>query len=216
MANAVVTQTGAELQNKTLLTEQDTGQELTGDLTVTGSIVGGDVQIGHLTQVTTVLTDAQIKALPTTPVTIIAAPGVAKRIELVAVLVYLNNNAGAYTNLNSTYASMKLLWHGTTDWASSALFNDTSVAYDKSFVAVHALDDLLAQAVIASWRPGVIGYESSFNDSDGILTFIMDATNKANVAIDLSLDNNGSGVLTGGNAANHMTVRALYWMVDVP
>lgn len=46
------------------------------------------------------LTDAQIKALPTTPVEIVPAPGAGKRYQLIGGSLKIDSTAGAYTNFS--------------------------------------------------------------------------------------------------------------------
>jgi hypothetical protein len=59
-----------------------------------------------------ILTDAQIKALPSTPNIIIAAPGINKIILPISV-VFITNIVSIYTNLNVN-AAVQVSWNGST------------------------------------------------------------------------------------------------------
>ena len=81
--------------------------------TWTGSVYLSSCQLatgaGEVHTTTTVLTDAQIKALPTTPVTLLSAAGPNTFIKVIGVTYVTNTTAGAYTNLNATYVDLHQL-----------------------------------------------------------------------------------------------------------
>src|SRR6476659_156702 len=71
-------------------------------LTNTSAQLNGGAMIVSFT---TTLTDAQIKASPTTPVSVVAAPGAGFRLKVVAATGVLDTAAGGYTNINTSYCA---------------------------------------------------------------------------------------------------------------
>jgi hypothetical protein len=142
--------------------------------------------------VTVTLTDAQIKALPTSAVEVIPAPGAGKYIVVLNTFVALNTSAGAYGNLSG---------------ATCKLFLNYSVAEDPITQPADENSDLFFGTAAVSYTPlATIG-------SNNAWSFIMN--NLVNDAVELGLDNAGAGALTGGNAANTMTVTVVYIVIDV-
>jgi hypothetical protein len=164
---------------------------------------------------TTALTDAQIKALPTTPVSVVAAPGSGLRIKILGATMRVNQAAGAYTNVNTTYAVIALTHTSAAgDWVAQGPVNDSSMAAGALTIATNFLNSTTPQfydfTVPALFpygkgaQSGLVGWNTSGNFA---------ITDSANVAVFLSMDNNGSGVLTGGNASNSGAV-TIYYAVE--
>jgi hypothetical protein len=177
----------------------------------TGLVAGGFASSLFAPRVTSVtLTNAQVIALPTTPVTLVAAPGANLRIKLVAPVTLIGNfGAGAYTNVNATYATLQVQL-ASGDWLACVLANDNTLT-----VPLARLSDFLGANNVCADLP--VPYVDAIDNGNAAgsgewvqpdsSTALTDA---GNALIQLAMDNNGSGVLTGGNAANTLIVRVYY------
>jgi hypothetical protein len=159
------------------------------------------------------LTDAQIKALPTTPITLLAAPGLSLRTNVISVSIYLNAGAATYTNVNATYAAFEI-HYGTTSgpMATSPIVNDSTTT-----PAMNQLTTLLTGAVHDGQFNLPVPYMNTSGDfwtPQGEVT--SSVASSTNAALIINIDNNGSGALTAGNAANSLRVRVLYTIESVP
>lgn len=164
--------------------------------------------LNALTPVTTVLTNAQIIALPTTPVVIVTAPAAGLYPKPLAMSLRVKNTSGVYTNVNSTFASLQAQWT-TNDWATTPIVNDTGITALTQFL--HVSHDMTVPMGVPFQQTTAVGWVFS-NDSTqaGFLT-----SDLSGAALYLAMDNNGSGVLTGGNAANTLTVTTYYVLESV-
>jgi hypothetical protein len=142
------------------------------------------------------LTNAQIIALPTTPVVVLAAPAAGTVIQLVRATGSLNAVAGAYTNVDAA-AAMYFGYGGATVKASNAaLLTGTAT---------------VAQLSIFLW--GGAGISTAVLVTNGAIAGLQTAY--AAVAIDIAVDNNAQGVFTGGNAANSLRVTLDYLLITL-
>jgi len=188
-----------------VITVPNTTQTLLGTSTLTAAQL---CTSANWCQATVTLTDANVKALPTTPITLVAAPGSGKRIKLLAPpSLHLDNTAGVYTNINTTYAAISVDWAGS--WAAGALLNDnaaspalTQVTYflntSHAYISDLTVPYMLADSIERWVYSGEV-------DASG-----QPIANEDNVALKISVDNNGSGNFTGGNAANTLKVVVYY------
>lgn len=164
---------------------------------------------GGVKVVTVSVTDTQIKALPSSQVELIAAPGAGYSIGFVWALLQGNFAAGHYTNVNA--AAYGLITYGNGNQLSTFIANDAGVmpvlggfdAFFKSNNHVRAFLVPFAQEA----DPASTLWGS---------TALVDVVTEDNQPIDLRVDNNGSGNLTGGNSANVLTVTVAYTVVAVP
>lgn len=150
---------------------------------------------GPLLFKTTVLTDTQIKALPTTPITILS--GIAgKQIIPVAIVLQLDASAAAYTNVTAGVGAFLSLFVG--DEVSTHLRNDAFLA--------------AALKKVSQLTP------ASFNDAVPNTQFFIysnAATQSVRTGMDATLHcTNAAGDFTGGNAANQLTATIFYNLID--
>jgi hypothetical protein len=143
---------------------------------------------------TVTLTDAQIKALPTTPVETVATPGAGK-ILLPLSVTYHANFAAAYTNVDPTAA--------------------VHVIFDGGSVLEFGRGLFLAQA--GQWAHGNVGYfRRGQLDGQANAALAFAHAGLDDTALTIAIDNNSAGVLTGGNSANTLTVQTRYIVLDLP
>jgi hypothetical protein len=153
---------------------------------------GGGGDVNYIWQATVLLTDAQIKALPTTPVTLAAAPGANRLIRPLESTWIADTSAGVYTNLS---ANISLRYDVGT--LTAAVFDENyHGALSGAFLSVISLGPLSYvnnSAVIGNLEGGLaLGL-------NGALTLY--ATNTA-------------GNFTGGHASNTLRVTAPYLVID--
>ncbi len=142
----------------------------------------------------TTLTNAQIKALPTTPVSIVATPGAGKILFPVSV-TYHGNFQTAYTNVNPA-ASLKVEFSGDT----TSLFGPGR---------------FLAQA--GTWAHGNIGFfrrGALDGQANAALAFALAGFD--DTALTVAMANASAGNLTGGTANNSLVVETRHIVLDLP
>lgn len=150
------------------------------------------------------LTDAQIKALPTTPVIIVPATetlnyvGLPGRLPLpLAFSISLDPSEGAYTNVNSPASWVLALG---SDWSSDAMISSVDTMCQ--------LEDVTPQIGICN------SYSNAILNSL-ISALRINAGGLQDNALALAVRNGEAGNLTGGDAANTLKVTVLYTIIDV-
>ena len=193
-----------------------TGLPLTTGVTGTLPVANGGTGVAAgfvpLLRGSVALTDAQVKALPTTPVSIVAALGAGFYANIIAVELLSKFTSGAYTNVNTTYASLSVSINNAVSF-SAGINNDSATS-----PVLTALTTFMGASARRARLPMYLesngGYVLPYI-ADG--TFGIDVTASLdNQAVTIAADNNGSGVFTGGNAANTLTVKVYYTKEAMP
>lgn len=161
--------------------------------------------VNGIVSITTILTNNQIKALPTTPITLTAPSTSGFRNKLIAGTILRKFVTVGYTNVDPTYGSLQLQTPNG-DWLSSPIINDSSGAPTSDLTNFFAIGYWLTDLLIpTTFADPVAGWQQ----------FIMttDISSVDNVAIEIAMDNNGSGNLTAGDPSNIMPI-ILYYLVE--
>ena len=147
---------------------------------------------------TALLDDAEIKALPTTAIEIVAAPGAGKVIYPLFVTLKATLTA-AYTGID-TEGSYLLTSVGESGWLEYAQ-------------NVGAIDSVLGDTAVSSGPVLAFMRQSDRVQAadTSLLWFVAAAV--TNQPLTLSMFNSGN--LTGGNAANSLALTTLYHVFDV-
>lgn len=153
---------------------------------------------GSLLSATVTLTDAQIKALPTTPIEVVAAPGAGKIVIPTQAVLYFDFTA-QYTNINVA-AYLGVLQNGSSGLLS--LLNEAIGSGVSTFLQYGE------DAVATLTQPRIL-------QSSAIAGHVNPASDMVNTSLRVEAFNDTDGNFTGGNAANTIKVTVYYIVVDV-
>lgn len=163
----------------------------------------------NLAYTTITLTDAQIKALPTTPVEIVPAPGANRMLVIQTALLSTNAAAGAYTNVTSDNFSYVRFWYGSNDYAS--VLTDRNIAgFDLSSVFSNGRITVFPPMLLIGYESAVLGNPVMFVGPD-----IYARNDAVNQPIMLSVSNHNNGDFTGGHPDNTLKVIVFYAIIEV-
>ena len=190
-----------------LVTFVGTGTGYTGSQGATGYT--GSIGSSTIKTASIVLTDAEIKALPTTgSYVIVAAPGANKMHYIHSAILRVDCTAGVYTNIAADNSQLgvdlddALSTVGVMYNMSAPNSPDGNAhAHIDAFLGDASFPNAFMQQAPALPAPGGLGPNADINYID--------------LAITLTCTNEFDGDYTGGNAANTMTVIVWYSTMDL-
>lgn len=180
-----------------------------GTLEVTGGLTNNNEAVGDATPVTVLsrmvtLTDAQIKALPSTPIEIVPAAGAEKAIIVINATTIIDRDAGFYTNLDAD--GYLAIGTDAVDLMFPAFNEQGSSSGLEAFIGSNNETRQIA----------VLSCASQFTAPGwGIVANPIPRSSLNNKAVVIKANNGSSGNLTGGNSANSLRVSVAYFETDV-
>jgi hypothetical protein len=156
------------------------------------------------------LTDAQFKALPTTPVDIIPAPGAGKAIIPIAGSIKFNITGG-YTNVGGSVGTgitqLDLVGFGVVPTESiNTIQNNSQNIRIKLSLLSFTFQDTDRDVVNGISNPGFSKSSIDLNVNEALKLYCYNYTQNMNTDL---------GNFTGGNAANTLEVTVVYSIVDL-
>lgn len=171
-------------------------------LSMTGPVL--DVVGSTLLSTTVTVTNAEMLTLPTTPVSLVPAPGAAFQLVPLLVDVRGNTTGGAYTNIDPD-GWIVLAFNGTDIW-SNYLTNDSTIGYTFLSTTLGAAGDFCFQFVPFTLAEPIFGWGNLVDPRGNV---------EPNQPLVLTSENFGSGNFTGGHSANLLVLTTYYTVVAV-
>jgi hypothetical protein len=181
-----------------------------------GLSMSGDVlnrtDTATINMTTVALTDAQIKALPTTEQVLVADPGANLALVPMFAVFYAKTSSGAYTNINAAAILRTYLGSGGGGCEGLGyIVNDAAITNGSKTLVT----DLLGTATNS--RAYLIPEETTEGANGWGPVPIVQATSlSTHKPLSFAMNNGASGNLTGGNAANSLTIYVWTATVTVP
>ena len=168
---------------------------------------GGGGGASAVSVATVTLTNAQVLALPTTAVQLVAAPGAGKLLVPIHATLHLTWVAD-YTNIDA--AASVSVRYGTRIGLIAAVgsLNEASSA------VTSGVTGLLAEGNAVSAHLPNLGYKSTVGSNVEGFSGQDDAL-AVNMALVLAVANGAAGAFTGGDAGNSLKVTLLYYTVTL-
>jgi len=179
------------------------------DLDTSAEVAAIAGEFASLRKATVTLTDAQIKALPTTGIELVQAPGDLKLINPISMVLHLADWTADYSNIHASSIISAVLG------SAGAVFlpiRELVVSGVSSLLAGGGPDGTVAFSMLKfNAIAGGTYSQTGFAALTG--PYESDVVNQA---LSLTCNNQGSGNFTDGNAAQSLRVTTYYTIVDVP
>jgi len=174
---------------------------------------GGGGGSSPVRQATVTLTDGQIKALPSTPVEIVAAPGVGQFLVPLGAWLIIDATAGAYTNFNAPSGTNPYASSVYLAWDALNFFNDALGPAQATGLLSHAERRVTYLSPVSGNMQEVGG---DLADSSGLVYGdpAIAALGYDNASLSVVGQNNALGDFTGGNPANTLKVSLFYAVAE--
>jgi len=160
---------------------------------------------GALLSATVTLTDAQIKALPTTPVELVAAPGIGMGLIFMGAFFNKPQLTNEYTNI-SDLDIIQIIYDGVSESYLDRAFQEDIAS------SITQITLLIGQTIPYQFYDPPAPYRANQGYIEPIL-LVSNSTIENKAIVLQAITSNGD--FTGGNAANTLKVTVYYTIVDL-